>query len=120
MLSSSYKLFWMMDSLRQYAGLTVMNIQYMHKLTETSYSRILAAVKRDESVGLNGLTDVHIQQTIQRLVKGYNLGIIRPSRGRVSKYDLERLKLETVGMRTRRKNLVREPFLKVIEEASRI
>jgi hypothetical protein len=53
-------------------------------------------------------------------VKGYNLGIIRPSWGRVSKYDLERLKLETVGMRTRRKDLVREPFLKVIEEASRI
>ena len=120
MLSSSYKLFWMMDSLRQCAGLTVMNIQYMHKLTETSYSRILAAVKRGESVGLNGTTDIHIQQAIQRLVKGYNIGILSPSRGRVSKYDLERLKLETVGMRTRRKNLVRKPFAQLLEEANRI
>ena len=109
-----------MDSLRQYAGLTVMNIQYMHKLTETSYSRILAAIKRGESVGLNGTTDVHIQQTIRRLVKGYNLGILTPSQGRVSKYCLNRLKLETGGMRIRRRELGREPFDKVLEEASRV
>jgi hypothetical protein len=120
MLSSSYKLFWLMDSLRQYAGLTVMNIQYMHKLTETSYSRILAAIRRGETVGLNGTTDVHIQQTIRRLVKGYNLGILTPSHGRVSKHCLNRLKLETGGMRIRRKDLDREPFSQVFEEASRI
>lgn len=120
MLSSSYKLFWMMDSLRQYSGLTVMNIQYMHKLTETSYSRILANIKRGESVGLNGKTDVRIQQTIRRLVKGYHLGILYPNHGRVSRYSLERLKLETGGMRIRRKDLAREPFEKVLEEASRV
>lgn len=117
MLSLSYKAFWLMDQMRVHAGLSVKNFEFMHGMTENTYSRILTSARKGEVHGLSGETDLRIQRTIRRLIRGYEKGIIVPGRKRVSKADLKRLDTETRNVRREAGPPKREHFVNVMQKA---
>jgi len=76
MLSTSYKLFLVMDQLRRKAGISVTQLQSIFDIPSSSYSRISEAVYSSGEGSLNAETDLKAQRAVSILSSGFSTHVL--------------------------------------------
>jgi hypothetical protein len=117
MLTSSQKAFLVMHQLRRYAGMTVVETHFMHKLNETAYSRILKFIMQGRHSGMNGMTDLNVQKSIRRLKAGFELGLLKYDTQRISKVNLAKFDVKTRHIRGKIKAPLDDSFQVALKKA---
>lgn len=76
MLSTSYKLFLVLDQLRRVAGISAKQLQSVFDISPSSYSRISEAVYGSGEGSLNAETDLKAQRAVRVLMSGFTTKIL--------------------------------------------
>jgi len=76
MLSTSYRMFLLMDQLRRKAGISASQLHSVFEIAPSSYSRISAKVYNEGIGSLNHETDLKVQHVTRVLVAGFATKIL--------------------------------------------